>query len=197
MAEQQRHAGYCDPFYDTARETAQRLTTAVATVHRLVNARVIPTRSTTGRRKIPKLWAGQLLASAYEIWPEELRPHYTAEELRRLRGIRLEQLALQLGLGRSAAYMAVHRREIPARRLPKSDRWIIPEDAVKQMEVYDLGNFSTALLPEKRVEVPPLNNEAVDPATDDEPEAEDVDRRCNNPPEETRRSGRDVQKEKR
>jgi hypothetical protein len=174
MAKQRAQAASVDAFYDTAREAARRLTTSVATVHRLVNASVIPTRSTTGRCKIPKIWSGQFLAGAYEIWPEERRPHYTAEELRRLSGIRVEQVGVQLGLGRSAVYAGVHRHEIPARRLPDSDRWVVPEDAAAQVEAYDLGNSRPAPLSEDRRDGQPPGSDASDTAADDEPGTEDI-----------------------
>jgi hypothetical protein len=85
----------CDPLYETAGQTAGRLTTGVATVHRLINEEVIPARSISGR-KIAKIVVGQLLAGAYETWPPEYRPQYTPEELRRLAGITVEAVAEQL-----------------------------------------------------------------------------------------------------
>jgi excisionase family DNA binding protein len=163
----------CDPLYETARQTAGRLTTGVATVHRLINEKVIPARSINGR-KIAKIVAGQLLASAYEIWPPEYRPQYTPEELRRLAGITVEEVAAQLGIGRSGAYEAVRNRQIPAIQLPSTDRWVVPEDAAARMEAYDLRNFTLMSLPEDRREFQPLKSEADDPATDDEVVAEDA-----------------------
>jgi hypothetical protein len=143
-------------------------------MHRLINSEVIPARSFNGRRKIAKLVVGRLLASAYEIWPAERRPHYSVEELRKLNGITVEEVAAQLGLGRTAGYQAVRKHQIPARRLPNSDRWIVPEDVVAQMEAYDLRNFTLMSLPEDRREVQPLKSEADDPATDDEVVVEDA-----------------------
>ena len=163
-----------DPLYERARQTAVRLTTTVATVHRLINEEVIPARSINGSRKIAKLVIGLLLASAYEIWPPEYRPQYTPEELRRLAGITVEAVAEQLGMGRSSAYKAVGNHEIPAIQLPGTDRWVVPEDAAARMEAYDLRNFTLMSLPEHRQEVQPLNSEADDPATDDEVVAEDA-----------------------
>jgi hypothetical protein len=162
-----------DPLYETARQTAGRLTTSVATVHRLINEEVIPARSINGSRKIPKLATGLLLASAYEIWPPEYRPQYTPEELRRLTGITVEAVAPQLGISRTGAYEAV-RHEIPAIQLPGTDRWVVPEDAAVRMEAYDLRNFTPMSLPEHGQEVQPLESEADDPATDDEVVAEDA-----------------------
>ena len=157
----------CDPLYETARQTAGRLTTSVATVHRLINEEVIPARNINGSRKIPKLATGLLLASAYEIWPPEYRPPYTPEELRRLAGITVEEVAAQLGISRTSAYEAV-RHEIPAIQLPSTDRWVVPEDAAARMEAYDLRNFTLMSLPEHRQEVQPLESDADDPATGDE-----------------------------
>jgi hypothetical protein len=163
----------CDPLYETTRQTAGRLTTSVATVHRLINEEVIPARSINGSRKIPKLATGLLLASAYEIWPPEYRPQYTPEELRRLAGITVEEVAAQLGICRTGAYEAVGQ-EIPAIELPSTDRWVVPEDAAVRMEAYDLRNFTLMSLPEHRQEVQPLESEADDPATDDEVVVEDA-----------------------
>jgi hypothetical protein len=76
-----------DQRYDTVREAARRLTIGVPSLHRLINNRMTPVQCVNGRRKIAKLVVGQLLASAYEIWPPERRPHYSVEELRKLSGI--------------------------------------------------------------------------------------------------------------
>jgi hypothetical protein len=121
-----------------------------------------------------KIVVGQLLARAYEIWPPEYRPQYTPEELRRLAGITVEEVAAQLGIGRSGAYEAVRNFQIPAIQLPSTDRWVVPEDAAARMEAYDLRNFTLMSLPEDRREVQPLKSEADDPATDDEVVADDV-----------------------
>ena len=142
----QRQPASCDRLYDTARQAACRLTIGVPSLHRLINTGLIPVRSLNGRCIIAKVVVGQLLASAYEIWPPELRPHYSVTELRRLSGITVEEVAAQLGLGRTAGYQAVRNRQIPARKLPNSDRWVVPEDVVAQMEVYDLKNLPTAPL---------------------------------------------------
>ena len=149
------------------------MTTTAVIVHRLINQKVIPARSINGR-KIAKLVVGQLLASAYEIWPPEYRPQYTPEELRELAGITIEAIAEQLGMGRSSGYKAVGNHEIPAIQLPGSDRWVVPEDAAARMEAYDLRNFRLMSLPEHRQEVRPLNSEADNPATDHEVVAEDA-----------------------
>jgi predicted DNA-binding transcriptional regulator AlpA len=174
MPKQKDQAANVDALYETAREVARRLTTSIATVHRLIKAGVIPTRSPTGRCKIPKIWSGQFLASAYEIWPEERRPHYTAKELRMLSGIRVEHVGEQLGLGRSAAYAAVDRHEIPARRLPDSDRWVVPEDAAAQMEAYDLDNSRSAPLSEEARDPRPPGSDVTGTTTDDETGSEDI-----------------------
>jgi len=163
----------CDPLYETARQTAGRLTTSVTTVHRLINEEVIPARSINGSRKIPKLATGLLLARAYEIWPPEYRPQYTPEELRRLAGITVEAVAPQLGISRTGAYEAVGH-EIPAIQLPGTDRRVVPEDAAVRMEAYDLKNFTLMSLPEHRQEDQPLESEADDPATDDKVVVEDA-----------------------
>ena len=131
---------------DTAREAARRLTIGVPALHRLISTRITPVQSFNGRRNIAKLVVGRLLASAYEIWPPERRPHYSVEELRQLSGITVEEVAAQLGLGRTAGYEAVRNHQIPARKLPNLDRWVVPEDVVAQMEVYDLKNLPTAPL---------------------------------------------------
>jgi hypothetical protein len=161
----------CDPLYETARQTAGRLTTGVATVHRLINEEVIPARSINGR-KIAKIVVGRFLSRAYERWPPEYRPQYTPEELRRLAGITVEEVAAQLGIGRSGAYEAVRNDQIPAIQLPSTDRWVVPEDAAAQMERYDLGKFTPMSLPEDRREVQPLESDADDLATIDEVVAE-------------------------
>ena len=163
----------CDPLYETAAQTAGRLTTTVATVHRLINGEVFPARSISGR-KIAKIVVGQLLASAYQIWPPEYRPQYTPEELRGLAGITVEEVAAQLGIGRSGAYEAVRNHQIPAIQLPGTDRWVIPADAAAQMEAYDLKNFTLMSSREDRREVQPLKSEADDPATGEEVVAEDA-----------------------
>jgi len=126
---------------DTAREAARRLTIGVPAQHRLISTRITPVQSFNGRRNIAKLVVGRLLASAYEIWPPERRPHYSVEELRQLSGITVEEVAAQLGLGRTAGYEAVRNHQIPARKLPNLDRWVVPEDVVAQMEAYDLEHL--------------------------------------------------------
>lgn len=150
-----------DPLYDTVSQAARRLTIGVPTLHRLINAKVIPVQTFNGRRKIAKLVVGQLLASAYDIWSPERRPRYSLEGLRRLSGITVETVAAQVGLGRTAGYQAVRNQQIPATKLPNSDRWIVPADVVAQMETYDLGNLATepnsgepyrSLLPHAEVE---------------------------------------------
>jgi hypothetical protein len=107
----------------------------------LINDKVLPARSMSERPKIPKLAVGLLLASAYDIWPPECRPHYAAEELRWLAGITVEEVAAKLGTGRSSAYESVRNHQIPAIQLPHTDRWVVPEDAATQMEAYDLRNL--------------------------------------------------------
>src|SRR6516162_9792479 len=114
----ERQPASCDPLYDTACRAARRLTIGVAALHRLINAAVIPVQSFNGRRKIAKLVVGQVLASAYQIWPPERRPQYSVEQLRRLSGITVEEVAAQLGLGRTAGYEAVRKQQIPAIKLP-------------------------------------------------------------------------------
>lgn len=150
MVNHERQVGSGDPLYDSVRQAARRLTIGVPLLHRLIDSGVIPTQSFNGRRKIAKLVVGQLLASSYEIWPPERRPHYSVEELRRLSGIRVEEVASMLGLGRTSGYEAARKRQIPARKLPDSDRWIIPEDVVRQMEAYDIGNLAPVLQGEDR-----------------------------------------------
>ena len=146
METTERHGTRRDPLYDTARQAARRLTIGVPALHRLINIRVIPAQSVNGRRKIAKLVVGKLLASAYEIWPPEHQPHYSIEELRRLSGITVEEVAAELGLGRTAGYQGVRNHQVPAVKLPNLDRWVVPEDVVAQMEVYDLKNLPTAPL---------------------------------------------------
>jgi hypothetical protein len=146
METTERHRTSRDPLYDNVREAARRLTIGVPALHRLINIRVMPVQSVNSRRKIAKLIVGKLLASAYEIWPPEHRPHYSIEELRRLSGITVEDVAGQLGLGRTAGYQAVRNNQIPAVKLPNLNRWVVPEDVVAQMEAYDLKNLPTAPL---------------------------------------------------
>jgi predicted DNA-binding transcriptional regulator AlpA len=117
---------------------------------------------------------GQLLASAYEIWPPERRPQYSVEELRRLSGVRVEEVASLLGLSRSSGYEAARKRQIPARKLPNSDRWIIPEDVVAQMEAYDIANLP-ALQGEDRPEPSSQRCDVDGPQADDEGAGEDID----------------------
>jgi excisionase family DNA binding protein len=64
--------------------------------------------------------------------------------LRNLSAIRVEQVAAQLALGRSAAFEAVRNHQIPGRKLPNTDRWVIPEDVVARIEAYGLGELATA-----------------------------------------------------
>ena len=142
MAEYRQPAGRDDALYDTVRQAARRLTIGVPTLHRLITAGPIPARSINGRRKIAKCVVGQLVASAYEVWPPERRPHYSVEELRKLSAIRVEQVAAQLALGRSAAFEAVRNHQIPGRKLPITDRWIVPEDVVARTEANDLGELA-------------------------------------------------------
>jgi hypothetical protein len=144
MVNHQRQPDRADPLYDSVRQAARRLTIGVPLLLRLIDSGVIPTQSFNGRRKIAKLVVGELLASAYEIWPPERRPHYSVEELRRLSGIRVEEVASMLGLSRTSAYEAARKGQLPARKLPTSQRWIIPADVVAQMEAYDIGNLPPA-----------------------------------------------------
>jgi hypothetical protein len=167
MVNHEGQAASGDPLYDSVRQAARRLTIGVPLLHRLIDSAVIPTQSFNGRRKIAKLVVGQLLASAYEIWPPERRPHYSVEELRRLGGIRVEEVASMLGLGRTSGYEAARKRQIPARKLPDSDRWIIPEDVVRQMEASDIGNLPPAI-GEDRSRPGSQRSEVDDPATDGE-----------------------------
>src|SRR5262249_28596013 len=150
MVNYQRQPASGDPLYDSVRDAARRLTIGVPLLLRLIAGRVIPTQSLNGRRKIAKLVAGQLLASSYEIWPPERRPHYGVEELRRLSGIRIEEVAAMLSLSRTSAYDAARKRQIPARKLPNSGRWIIPEDAVRQMEACDSASLPPSAIGENR-----------------------------------------------
>jgi hypothetical protein len=161
--------------YDTVRKAARRLTIGVPTLHRLINIGLIPARSLNGRRKIAKLVVGQLLASAYEIWPPERRPHYSVKQLCGLSGITVEEVAAQLGLGRTAGYEAVRNHQIPARKLPNSDRWVVPEDVVTQMEAYDLGNLPLATLSADGCRSRSPHCKSQDPMTDDEAIGEDFD----------------------
>ena len=163
-----------DPLYDTARQAARRLTIGVPSLHRLINTQLIPCQSFNGRRKIAKLVVGQVLASAYEIWPPERRPHYSLEELRGLSGITVEEVAAQLGLGRTAGYQAVRNHQIPARKLPNSDRWVVPEDVVARMEAYDLANLPRAQLSEDLCQSRSPRSEAQNETTDDEAPDEDI-----------------------
>jgi hypothetical protein len=143
----ERHLTSREPLYDNVREAARRLTIGVPALHRLINIRVMPVQSVNGRRKIAKLVIGKLLASAYEIWPPDHRPHYSIDELRRLSGITVEEVAAELGLGRTAGYEAVRNHQLPAVKLPNLNRWVVPEDVVGQMEAYDLKNLPTAHCP--------------------------------------------------
>src|SRR6516164_11558048 len=112
MVNNQRQRASGDPLYDSVRQAARRLTIGVPLLLCLIDSGVIPNQSFNGRRKIAKLVVGQLLASAYEIWPPERRPHYSLEELRGLSGITVEEVAAQLGLGRTAGYQAVRSHQI-------------------------------------------------------------------------------------
>jgi hypothetical protein len=164
-----------DPLYDTAHQAARRLTIGVPALHRLINTRVMPVQSVNARRKIAKLVVGQLLASAYEIWPPDRRPQYSVEELRKLSGITVEAVAAQLGLGRTAGYEAVRNHQIPARKLPNLDRWVVPEDVVAQMEAYDLANFPRVSLSADGCRPGSPHCEGEDRVTDDEAVGEDTD----------------------
>lgn len=164
-----------DPRYDTVREAARRLTIGVPSLHRLINNRMIPVQCPNGRRKIAKRVVGQFLASAYEIWPPERRPQYSVEELRKLSGITVEAVAAQLGLGRTAGYEAVRNHQIPARKLPNLDRWVVPEDVVAQMEAYDLANFPRVSLSADGCRPGSPHCEGEDRVTDDEAVGEDTD----------------------
>jgi hypothetical protein len=171
----ERQPASCDPLYDTARHAARRLTIGVPSLHRLINNRMIPVQCPNGRRKIAKLVVGQLLASAYEIWPPERRPQYSVVELRKLTGITVEAVAAQLGLGRTAGYEAVRNHQIPARKLPNLDRWVVPEDVVAQMEAYDLRNLPPVSLSSDGCRPGSPNCEGEDRVTDDEAVGEDTD----------------------
>ena len=144
MAGYRPPAGRDDALYDTIRQAARRLTIGVATLNRLIAVGPIPVRSINGRRKIAKSVVGEMVASAYGVWAVERRPHYSVEQLRKLSAIRVEQVAAQLALGRSAAFEAVRNRQIPGRKLPNTDRWIVPEDVVARMEAYDLAELAAA-----------------------------------------------------
>jgi excisionase family DNA binding protein len=120
MAGHRQPANRDDALYDTIRQAARRLTIAVPTLNRLIAAGVIPACRINGRHKIAKRVIGQLVASGYEVWPAERRPHYSAEELRKLSAIRVEQVAVRLGLGRSAAFEAVRNGQVPGRKLPNT-----------------------------------------------------------------------------
>ena len=74
MVNNQRQRASGDPLYDSVRQAARRLTIGVPLLLCLIDSGVIPNQSFNGRRKIAKLVVGQLLASAYEIWPPERRP---------------------------------------------------------------------------------------------------------------------------
>ena len=174
MAGYRQPAGRDDALYDTVRHAARRLTIAVATLHRLINAGAIPARSINGRRKIAKRMVGKMVASAYEVWPPERRPHYSAEELRKLSAIRVEQVAAQLALGRSAAFEAVRNHQIPGRKLPGTDRWILPEDVVARMETHDLGSWALAPLSADRCEARSPHRAAEASAEGTKPPSETV-----------------------
>ena len=174
MVNNQRQRASGDPLYDSVRQAARRLTIGVPLLLRLIDSGVIPNQSFNGRRKIAKLVVGQLLASAYEIWPPERRPQYSVEELRRLSGVRVEEVASLLGLSRSSGYEAARKRQIPARKLPNSDRWIIPEDIVAQMEAYDIANLP-ALQRKDRPEPSSQRCDVDGPQADDEGAGEDID----------------------
>ena len=174
MVNNQRQRASGDPLYDSVRQAARRLTNGVPLLLCLIDSGVIPNQSFNGRRKIAKLVVGQLLASAYEIWPPERRPQYSVEELRRLSGVRVEEVASLLGLSRSSGYEAARKRQIPARKLPNSDRWIIPEDVVAQMEAYDIANLP-ALQGEDRPEPSSQRCDVDGPQADDEGAGEDID----------------------
>jgi hypothetical protein len=162
-----------DPLYNSVRDVARRLCIGVPLLLRLIASGVIPTRSFNGRRKIAKLVVGQLLASSYEIWPPERRPHYSVEELRRLSGIRVEEVAAMLGLSRTSAYDAARKGQLPARKLPESDRWIIPADVAAQLEAYDIGNLPPASW--ARIDLGPPRTEGKSMAIDGEGAARNID----------------------
>jgi hypothetical protein len=170
----QRQRASGDPLYDSVRQAARRLTIGVPLLLRLIDSGVIPNQSFNGRRKIAKLVVGRLLASAYDIWPPERRPRYSVDELRRLGGVRVEEVASLLGLSRTSGYEAARKRQIPVRKLPNSDRWIIPEDVVAQMEAYDIGNLP-ALEGEDRPEPSSERCDVDRPQADDERAGEDID----------------------
>jgi hypothetical protein len=175
MVNNQRQPVSGDPLYDTVRQAARRLTIGVPLLLRLIDSGVIPTQNFNGRRKIAKLVVGQLLASAYEIWPPERRPHYRVEELRRLGGVRVEEVASLLCLSRTSGYEAARKRQIPARKLPNCDRWIVPEDVVAQMEAYDIGNLAPVLQGEDRSRPGSQRSDVDNPAADDDGADEDSD----------------------
>ena len=175
MVKHQRQRASGDPIYDSVRQAARRLTIGVPLLLSLIDSGVIPTQSFNGRHKIAKLVVGQLLASAYEIWPPERRPHYSVEELRRLNGIRVEEVASLLGLSRTSAYDAARKRQIPARKLPNSDRWIIPQDAVGQMEAHDSVSLARGAINEDRSLFGFERREIENAKTDDEAAGEDLD----------------------
>jgi hypothetical protein len=157
MVKHQQQPAGGDPLYDSVRNVARRLCIGVPLVLRLIASGVIPSQSFNGRRKIAKLVVGQLLASSYEIWPSERRPLYSVEELRGLSGIRIEEVAAMLGLSRTSAYAAARKGQLPARKLPNSDRWIIPADVTAQLEAYDTGYLPPA--PGARIDLGPARTE--------------------------------------
>jgi hypothetical protein len=175
MVNRPRQPASGDPLYDSIRDAARRLTIGVPLLLRLIAGGVIPTQSFNGRRKIAKLVVGQLLASTYEGWPSERRPHYSVEELRSLSGIRVEEVAAMLSLSRTSAYAAARKRQIPARKLPNSDRWIIPEDAVRQMEACDSASMPFGAIGENRSRPSSEPSEVDDWETDDKGDGEDID----------------------
>jgi hypothetical protein len=179
MVNHQRQPPGGDPLYDSVRHAARRLCIGVPLLLRLIASGVIPTQSFNGRCKIAKLVVGQLLASAYENWPPERRPHYSVEELRRLNGIRVEEVAAMLSLGRTSTYDAARKRQIPARKLPNSDRWIIPEDAVGQMEAHDSASLPPGAIGEDGSRPGPERGEVDDPETDDKGAGEKIDPKGN------------------
>ena len=167
MVKRRREVVDNDSLYEALTEAARRLKIGTPLVHALIYAGVIPARPISGRTKIAKVVTGQLLASCYDVWPPEMRPHYSDEELRRLRGTTAEQVGEQLGLGHTATYQALHNHHIPARRLPDTDRYIIPEDVVRRMEAYDLAILAAGPLSNEICPQGEQDHDASDPQTDE------------------------------
>jgi hypothetical protein len=112
-------------------QTANRLGLSRSATLNALRARIIPNVRFGYQYKVPVDAPGRILARAYEIWPPEDRPSYTIEELESLCAISIDELARQIGLGRSASYDALKTSRIPVIRIIK--RYCIPEDVVQRL----------------------------------------------------------------